>query len=116
MSALQNTLKISFVLFSLYSSTLYANNIYKWVDNKGNFTYSHQVPPDGQEVGRIDDIKKIVTYRPRPKTTMPTKEASQRARDLELAKLFQNSSATTNPLMDTESTCQQVDEQKKFDQ
>ena len=116
MSALQNTLKISFILFSLFSSTLYANNIYKWVDDKGNVKYSRQVPPDGQEVGRIDDIKKIVAYRPRPNTTMPTKEAMERARDLELAKLFQNSSAKTNPLTDTESTCQQIDEQNKCDQ
>ncbi|WP_336951160.1 DUF4124 domain-containing protein [Acinetobacter sp. AS167] len=113
MSVLQKTLKISFILFSLYSTTLYAKNIYKWIDDKGNFKYSRQVPPDGQEVGRIDDIKKIVAYRPRPNTTMPTKEAMERARDLELAKLNQNSSPTANPIKDTESTCQQIDNQKK---
>ncbi len=116
MSALRKSLKISFILFSLFSSTLYANNIYKWIDDKGNVKYSRQVPPDGQVVGRIDDIKKIVAYRPRTNTTMPTKEAMERTRDLELSKLNQNNSPTAKPIMDTESTCQQADDQKKCDQ
>ncbi|MDO6645414.1 DUF4124 domain-containing protein [Acinetobacter guillouiae] len=114
MSVLQKTLKISFILFSLYSTTLYAKNIYKWIDDKGNVKYSRKVPPNGQEVGRVDDINKIVAYRARPNTTMPTKEAMEKARELKLAKLDQKSTPDTiNPIKTPDSTCLQIDGQKK---
>lgn len=54
-----SVLKITaFILFCI-PINLYAQQIYKWVDAKGNVTYSRKAPPKGQKAAPIETIRSL---------------------------------------------------------
>lgn len=65
-------------------SHVHAKNYYKWVDSKGNVTYSSKPPPTGAKQQKIDTIRSLGTppapqraYMPKPSPSNSTNYSAQ---------------------------------------
>lgn len=101
------------ILFSALASLLVlslpasAGKLYKWVDEKGNVTYSDKVPPDAAKLARKEMNEKGVTVKQvaRAKTQEElAAEAAQRVVDAENAKLAEAQAQADRALMQSYTT------------
>src|SRR5690349_16935901 len=96
------------ILFSVLVCTLAvalpvtAGKLYKWVDEKGNVTYSDKVPPDAAKLARKEMNDKGITVKQveRAKTQEElAAEAAQRVLDAEAAKIAEAQAQADRALM-----------------
>lgn len=80
---LKKVILISLILGFSFSH-VHAKNYYKWVDSKGNVTYSSKPPPTGAKQQKIDTIRSLGTppapqraYMPKPSPSNSTNYSAQ---------------------------------------